>query len=90
MVEASAVRNAVSSSAFTMPRGLPVLSSRVTDPFGAVACELATDAGGWNEEPSIELRPDDMVDAGDRVIEPRSLVADLMEAPDILPTVVPE
>ena len=80
MVLARAVRKAVSSSAFTIPSGFPVRSSSVTDPFGEVLCELAIDAGGRNEEPSIESRPDDSVDEGDSVIEPKSFVADLMEA----------
>jgi hypothetical protein len=38
----------------------------------------------------MESRPEDMVDAGDKVIELRSLVADLTEVPDVLPEVVPE
>lgn len=54
----------------------------MTDPFGEVLCELATDAGGKNEEPSIESRPEDIVLAGDNVIDPKSVVADLMDAPE--------
>ncbi|RJE16919.1 hypothetical protein PHISCL_10744 [Aspergillus sclerotialis] len=71
--------------------GFPAESRRVTDPFGVVLRELATDAGGWKEEPSIESLPDDMVDDGVRVMEPNSFVADLTEAEeDMLPVGVPE
>ena len=90
MVEASAVLKAVSSSALTMPTGFPVGSSIVTDPLGAVLCELATDAGGWKEAPSIEslLPDDDIVDAGVKDRVAKSLVGDLTAGvPVMLPDV---
>jgi hypothetical protein len=79
MVEARAVLKAVSSSALTMPTGLPLGSSIVTDPLGVVLCELAMDAGGRKEAPSIEslLPDDDIVDAGVKDMAANSLVGDL-------------
>jgi hypothetical protein len=45
MVLASAVRNAVISSAFKSARGAPLLSKSVKLPFGVVDCALDSDCG---------------------------------------------
>ena len=38
----------------------------------------------------MESRPDDIVDAGERVIEPIPVVADLRDVLEVLPGVVPD
>lgn len=53
IVAASAVLNAVNSSALMTATGRPEPSSSVKMPLGVVPDELATDAGGWNEVPLI-------------------------------------
>lgn len=85
MVEARAVLKAVSSSALTMPKGLPVESSIVTDPFGVVLWALVRDAGGWNDK--LSSLPEDIVNAGVKVNPAKSSLADLMEEDlvDVLP-----
>jgi hypothetical protein len=89
MVEARAVLKAVSSSALTMPTGLPLGSSIVTEPLGVVLCELAMDAGGRKEAPSTEslLPDDDIVDAGVKDMAANSLVGDLTAG---VPVMLPE
>lgn len=66
IVEARAVLNAVNSSAFRMPTGVPVESSMVTVPRGAVLCELAREDGGAKDAPETEST-ELIVDAGVRV-----------------------
>lgn len=46
IVLASAVLNAVISSAFNSARGAPLLSNSVKLPFGVVDCALERDGGG--------------------------------------------
>lgn len=49
-----AVRNAVNSSAFNIPFGLPTASITVTNPFGVVLRELSKDGGGLKDSPDID------------------------------------
>lgn len=77
-MDARAVLKAVSSSALRMPTGLPVESSKVMVPFGAVLCVLAREGGGANEDPEMEST-ELMVDAGVRFRVLISDVTDLVE-----------
>ena len=53
IVVASAVLKAVNSSALRRPMGKPERSNIVRVPLGVVLDKLATEAGGWNEDPLI-------------------------------------
>ena len=79
MVAAKAVRNAVNSSAFTTPVGMPAESRMARVPLGVVLCELATEAGGEKDDALIVEAEELIVDAGLRV---KPLISVLVDATD--------